>query len=91
MVNKVLREKSNGLVWWSSKSRFKKTTTQQQNIIEQHFKSSQKDVFFKITKTYIFIVKNVKNTQVTRFKKNWSWFLGLRSKENENVLFVWLK
>ena len=42
MSNKVLREKSNCLVWWSSKSRFKKATTQQQNIIEHYFKSPQK-------------------------------------------------
>ena len=33
MTNKVLTEKSNGVVSWSSKSRFCRTKTQQQKII----------------------------------------------------------
>ena len=69
LVNKVLREKSKGLVWWSSKSRFKKTTTQQQNIIEQHFKSSQKDLFFLNYKNIHFYCKKCKKHTSNTFQK----------------------
>ena len=58
MTNKVLREKPNCVVCQSSKSRFLKQKIQQQKI---YFTS------YKICK---FIVKAVKNTQVTHFQKN---------------------
>ena len=37
MTNKVPRETSNRVVCWSNKSRFKKTTTKQQKIIQNFF------------------------------------------------------
>ena len=42
-------------------------------------------------KKCICIVKAVKNIQVTRLQKNWSWFQKTKSKENQNVLFARLK
>ena len=54
MTNKVLREKSNWFVCQSNKSRFLK---------QKHCK---KKIFFTSFKTCIYIVKTVKNTQVSK-------------------------
>ena len=65
MTNKVLREKSNCVVCRSSKSRFLK-----QKHNNRNFKPNiNRQIVFTSYKTWICIVKIVKNTQVTLLQK----------------------
>ena len=75
MTNKILREKSNCIVCRSSKSRF---------LNQKH---NNKKIDFTNYKTCKFIVKAVKNIQVTRFLKKLILIQREKTKVNENVLF----
>ena len=71
MTNKVLREKSNCVICQSNKSRFLKQKHNNKNNFNDPIKS--KNSFYKLKNMHIYC-KTVKNTQVTRFQKNLSYF-----------------
>ena len=82
MTNKVLREKSNCVVWRSKKSRFlkhKQSKTKISNPVKI------KKQVLQVMKTCIRIVLTVKNIQVTRFQKKQFSFQRIKPKEYHNV------